>query len=106
TAGQTYVNVTNGTLSNLSWNALINLFNVKRGSTCCWDAQVPVYEGDACNPSGTVLIKGYANIRITAITGPPNHTITGNVTCPMFMAGGSGGGPAYGVFTTVPGLVE
>lgn len=106
TAGQTYVNITNGTLSNPSWNALINLFNVKRDGTCCWDAQVPVYEGNACNPSGSVLIKGYANIRITAITGPPNHTITGNVTCPMFMAGGAGGGPAYGVFTTVPGLVE
>jgi Flp pilus assembly protein TadG len=106
TAGQTSVNITNGTLSNRSWNALINLFDVKRGSSCCWDAQVPVYEGNACNPSGSVLIKGYANIRITAITPAPNHTITGNVTCPMFIAGGSGGGPAYGVFTTVSGLVE
>lgn len=105
TAGQTSVNVTNGTLSTQSWNALINLFNVKRGSNCCWDAQVPVYQGNACNPNGTVLIKGYANIRITAITGSPNFTITGNVTCPMLMPGGSGG-PAYGVFTTVPGLVE
>lgn len=106
TAGQTYMNFTNGTLSNPSWNALVDLFNLKRGSTCCWDALVPVYEGNDCSPSGSILIKGYANIRITNIQGPPNHTITGNVECPQFETGGVGGGPAYGVFTTVPGLVE
>jgi len=106
TAGETYVNFTNGTLSNNSWNALINLFNVERGSSPYWDALVPVYQGNDCSPSGSILIVGYANIRITAITGPPTHSITGNVQCPLFESGGGGGGPAYGVFTTLPGLVE
>ena len=105
TAGETSIQMTNGTLSTQSWNALVNLFNVKRGSNCCWDAQVPVYEGNVCNPSGTVKIKGYANITITAIATSPSHTITGNVSCPVLMPGGSGG-PGYGVYTTVPGLVE
>jgi Flp pilus assembly protein TadG len=106
TAGETYMNFTGGTLSTPSWNALINLFNVKRGSECCWDALVPVYDGNDCNPSGAKLIVGYANIRVTNVQAAPIHTITGNVTCPLFEAGGGAAGPAYGVFTTIPGLVE
>jgi Flp pilus assembly protein TadG len=106
TAGVTELNFINGTLSNGTWTALVNLFNQKSAGTGYWDALVPVYEGNACNPSGAIKIVGYANIRITNIHGQPGATITGNVTCPMFQAGGVGGGPAYGVFTTIPGLVE
>lgn len=106
TAGVTQLEFTNGTLSNPTWNALTNLFVQQSAGTGYWDALVPVYEGNDCSPSGAITIKGYANIRITNVQGPPNHLITGNVTCPLFQAGGGGGGPAYGVFTTLPGLVE
>ena len=106
TAGVSSINFTNGTLSNQTWNALVNLFQQKSAGTGYWDALVPVYQGNACNPSGAIPIVGYANMRITNIHGQPGATITGQVTCPMFQSGGVGGGPAYGVFTTIPGLVE
>jgi Flp pilus assembly protein TadG len=104
-AGVTQVQFTNGTLSNPTWNALVNLFQVRSGSNGYWDAFVPVYQGNACNPSGAITILGYATVRITNVQGAPNHTITGNVVCPMFQGGG-GGGPDFGVFSTIPGLVE
>jgi hypothetical protein len=106
TAGVTELQFINGTLSNGTWTALVNLFNQKSAGTGYWDALVPVYEGNDCSPSGAIKIVGYANIRITNIHGQPGATIVGNVSCPMFQSGGVGGGPAYGVFTTVPGLVE
>ena len=106
TAGATQLNFTNGTLSKPTWTALTNLFNQRSAGTGYWDALVPVYEGNDCSPSGAITIKGYANIRITGIGGPPDHVVTGNVTCPLFQSGGVGGGPAFGVFTTVPGLVQ
>jgi Flp pilus assembly protein TadG len=107
TAGQTLLQFTNGTLSTQTWNALVNLFNARKdSSTGVWDALVAVYQGNACNPSGAIPVIGYANIKITNIHGQPGATIVGNVSCPLFQAGGAGGGPAFGVFTTLPGLVE
>ena len=106
TAGVTDLQFTNGTLSTQTWNALVNLFNARKDANGVWDALVPVYQGNACNPSGAIPIIGYANIAITNIHGQPGATIVGNVSCPLFQAGGVGGGPAFGVFTTLPGLVE
>ena len=106
TAGITQLQFTNGTLSNPTWTALQNLFLQKSAGTGYWDALVPVYKGSDCSPSGAIPIMGYANIRITNVAGPPTHTVTGNVTCPLFQGGGVGGGPSFGVFTTLPGLVE
>jgi hypothetical protein len=106
TAGQTQLQFINGTLSNPTWDALVQLFQQQSAGTGYWDAMVPVYQGNACNPSGAITIMGYANIRITNVHGQPGATIVGNVQCPQFQAGGVGGGPSFGVFTTVPGLVE
>jgi Flp pilus assembly protein TadG len=106
TAGETQLQFTNGTLSTQTWTALVNLFNAKKDASGVWNALVPVYQGTACNPSGAIPIIGYANIAITNINGQPGATIVGNVSCPLFQGGGVGGGPAYGVFTTLPGLVE
>lgn len=106
TAGQTSLNFINGTLSNGTWNSLVTLFQQRSAGTGYWDALVPVYQGNDCSPSGAIPIMGYATMRITNVHGQPGATITGNVTCPQFEAGGGGGGPAFGVFTTLPGLVE
>jgi len=108
TAGQTQLQFINGTLSNPTWDALVQLFQTRSAQqgTPYWDAMVPVYQGNDCSPSGAIAIMGYANIRITNIHGQPGATILGNVQCPQFQAGGVGGGPSFGVFTTVPGLVE
>jgi Flp pilus assembly protein TadG len=106
TAGVTQLQFTNGTLSNPTWTALVNLFNAKKDASGVWDALVPVYQGNACNPSGAIPIVGYANIAITNIHGQPGATIVGKVSCPLFQSGGAGGGPAFGVFSTLPGLVE
>lgn len=106
TAGVDQLQFTNGTLSNPTWNALRNLFLQKSAETGYWDALVPVYQGGDCSPSGAIPIVGYANVRITDVQGPPTHTVTGNVSCPLFQGGGAGGGPSFGVFTTLPGLVE
>ena len=110
TAGTTQLQFTNGTLSNPTWNALVNLFNVMKNADGTadnmWDTFIPVYQGNACNPSGAIPIVGYARIRITNVHGQPRATITGNVECPNYVAGTTGGGPAYGVSTTIPGLVE
>ena len=106
TAGTSQLNFTNGTLSNPTWNAMVNLFNARKDANGVWNALVPVYQGNACNPSGAIPIIGYANIAITNVHGQPGATIVGHVSCPLFQAGGVGGGPAFGVFTTLPGLVE
>jgi Flp pilus assembly protein TadG len=106
TAGTSQLNFTNGTLSNPTWNAMVNLFNARKDASGVWNALVPVYQGNACNPSGAIPIIGYANIAITNVHGQPGATIVGHVSCPLFQAGGAGGGPAFGVFTTLPGLVE
>jgi Flp pilus assembly protein TadG len=108
TAGTSQLNFTNGTLSNPTWDAMVNLFNARKDSSSppVWNALVPVYQGNACNPSGAIPIIGYANIAITNVHGQPGATIVGHVSCPLFQAGGVGGGPAFGVFTTLPGLVE
>lgn len=105
-AGTTQLRFINGTLSNNTWDALVTLFQLKSAGTGYWDALVPVYQGNDCSPSGAIPIMGYANIRITNVHGQPNATITGNVQCPQFESGGVGGGPALGVFTTLPDLVE
>jgi hypothetical protein len=106
TAGTSQLNFTNGTLSNPTWNAMVNLFNAKKDASGVWDALVAVYQGNSCNPSGAIPIVGYANIQITGVHGQPGATIVGKVSCPLFQAGGVGGGPAFGVFSTLPGLVE
>ncbi len=105
TAGVTQLQFINGTLSNGTWNSLVTLFQQKSAGAGYWDAMVPVYQGNDCSPSGAITIMGYANIRITNVHGQPGATVTGNVQCPQFQSG-TGGGPNFGVFTTLPGLVE
>jgi hypothetical protein len=109
-AGLSSIDMTNGTLSTPTWNALINLFNVKKDSGGGWDVFVPVYAGTtaaSCHPSGFTPIVGYATARVTSVIGKPNPQIVATIQCNVFAGNSSGGGPSFGpTFATIPGLVE
>ena len=109
-AGLTSIDMTNGTLSNPTWNALTNLFNAKKDASGGWNVFVPVYAGTtaaSCHPSGMTQIVGYAEARVTNVRGQPNAQITATVQCNVFAGNTTGGGPSFGpVFATIPGLVE
>jgi Flp pilus assembly protein TadG len=101
------LNFTNGTLSNPTWNALINLFNIKKDSDGGWNVFVPVYQGNDCSPSGPITIVGYAEARVTSVQAQPNAQIVATIQCNIFEGNTVGGGPPYGpVLSTIPGLVE
>lgn len=106
TARVTQIQFTNGTLSKQTWTALRNLYLQKSAGTGYWDALIPVYQGSDCSPSGAIPIVGYANLRVTNVQTAPANTITGSVSCPLFQSSGEGGGPSFGTFATLPGLVE
>jgi Flp pilus assembly protein TadG len=85
---------------------LINLYNSKKDANGNWDVFVPVYQDNSCSPpNGALPIIGYATARITNVQGAPNFLITATVQCNVF-DGARGGGPSFGTFSTIPGLVE
>jgi Flp pilus assembly protein TadG len=118
-AGDTYLNFGNGNLGNPAWNALINLWQTEVAANGAWNALVPVYAGNDCSPSGAQLIIGFASVQITYVGKPgtsqnstacPGSTtgtgcITGVIECNIFNGNG-GGGPPFGTFGTIPGLVQ
>lgn len=97
---------TNGNVSSAFPN-LIQLYNAKKDSNGNWDVFVPVYDSPSCTPpNGALPIVGYAEARVTNVQGAPNHLITATVQCNILEGNTTGGGPPYGVFSTIPGLVE
>ena len=102
------LNFTNGNLASVFPN-LIQLYNAKKDANGHWDVFVPVYDSPNCDASsnrGALPIVGYAEARITNVQGSPNHLITATVLCNIFEGNTTGGGPPYGVFSAIPGLVE
>jgi Flp pilus assembly protein TadG len=86
---------------------LINLYNSRKDANGNWDVFVPVYQSPDCAPpNGAIPVIGYAEARITNVQGSPNHLITATVQCQVFEGNTVGGGPPYGVFSALPGLVE
>jgi Flp pilus assembly protein TadG len=114
TANQTSLNFIGGNVASAFPN-LINLFNAKKvpdassPSGYCWNVTVPVYSNPSnltCgNPSGSLLIVGFATACVWNVTGPPTQMINATVTCGA-VTGGPGGGGAFGVLGAIPGLVE
>lgn len=99
------LNFINGNVSSAFPN-LINLYNSRMDANGNWDVFVPVYQDTSCSPpNGALPIVGYATARITNVQGAPNHLITAIVQCGIF-DGTQGGGPPYGTYSTIPGLVE
>jgi Flp pilus assembly protein TadG len=86
---------------------LINLYNARKDANGNWDVFVPVYQSSDCAPpNGAIPIIGYAEARVTNVQGSPNHLITATIQCQVFEGNTVGGGPPYGVFSALPGLVE
>lgn len=118
-AGQTSLVFGNGNLGNQTWTALQNLYQYHINQDGQWDALVPVYGDDDCQPNAWKPVIGFATVRITYVGGPgnPNNGLncTGNsapgcikgvVQCNVF-DGSTGGGIPFGpTFATIPGLVE
>jgi hypothetical protein len=73
-----------------------------------WETTVIVYEASDCdNPNQTRKIVGFAPVRITDVFDAPNKLIEGTVLCDLYENGVSrGDGGDYGLYGTVPGLVE
>jgi hypothetical protein len=73
-----------------------------------WETTVVVYEANECgNPNQQMLIKGFARITITDVQGPPNKLIQGIIECNLVDVGDTrGGGGDFGIFGSIPGLVE
>jgi Flp pilus assembly protein TadG len=109
-AGMSSIDMSNGTLSNPTWTALINLYNSQKDASGGWDVFVPVYAGtdaSSCHPSGFMPIVGYATARVTSVQGQPNAQILATIQCNVYAGNTSGGGPPFGpTFATIPGLVE
>lgn len=118
--GQTSLVFGNGNLGNQSWTALQNLYNYEIRTYGEWDALVPVYGDNDCQPNGWKPIIGFATVKITYVGGPgnPNNAlnctggnvapgcITGVVQCNVFNGNNGGGIPFGPTFSTIPGLVE
>lgn len=107
TAGATSLSFIGGNVASAFPN-LINLFNTMKpqGDPNVWEVFVPVYQDTSCaNPSGPMMIVGYATANITNVQGPPTMTIDAVVTCNS-VQGGQGGGPNFGTSASIPGLVQ
>ena len=117
-AGQTTLNFTNGNMASV-WANMVTLWHL-RTQNGPWDAQVPVYAGSDCTPSGAQSIIGYATVRINYVgtpgdalnaanctgSNPSTGCMSGVVQCNVFEGGGGSGGGSFGTFGTIPGLVE
>lgn len=73
-----------------------------------WETTVIVYEASDCdNPNQMRKIVGFAPVRITDVFDAPNKLIEGVVLCDLYENGISrGDGGDYGLYGTIPGLVE
>jgi Flp pilus assembly protein TadG len=117
-AGLTTLNFTNGNMASV-WANLVTLWQIRTQSGP-WVAQLPVYAGSDCSPSGAQSIVGFTTVTINYVGEPGNANnalncsgsnpstgcISGVITCNVFEGGGGSGGGGFGTFGTIPGLVE
>jgi Flp pilus assembly protein TadG len=102
------LNFTNGNLASV-FPKLQQLYNAKKDANGYWDVFVPVYNSPSCASNqnqGALPIVGFAEARVTNVQGAPNFLISATVLCQVFEGNTVGGGPPYGVFSTIPGLVQ
>jgi Flp pilus assembly protein TadG len=73
-----------------------------------WETTVIVYEASNCdNPNQSRQVVGFAPVRITDVFDAPDKLIEGEVLCELYENGISrGDGGDFGLYGSVPGLVE
>ncbi|MBN2373060.1 Tad domain-containing protein [bacterium] len=115
---QTSLEFTGGTMSSPTFDAMKALFDTARvlndgvidndTDPNTWTTSVGVYDVANCsstyNPTGSILIKGFATIVIEGVANAPSKTIYGRILCNV-VGQGRGGGAEFGTFGDIPGLV-
>lgn len=120
TAGVTEFVFTNGNMTRLfNGGFLENLFDDRRvrndgihdmdDNDATWTLTVPVFDDSSlarCNPTGPLVIVGFATITITQIVGPPQKEVKATILCEEVRPVRGEGGVSYGTTGVLPGLVE
>ncbi|HBH61369.1 MAG TPA: hypothetical protein DDX85_06465 [Nitrospiraceae bacterium] len=115
TAGQTEYDFTGGTVASAfsDMKALFDVMRIKNDGELdkdddpnTWTTSVPVYDWQDCsNPNADILIIGFATVVIDEILETPDKIISAHVICENIEPA-RGGGPQYGTWGSIPGLVE
>lgn len=73
-----------------------------------WPTTVVVYDrGDCSNPNQSIMVLGFARVRMTEVLGPPDKSIRAVVECNYVTPEETrGGGGAYGTYGSIPGLLQ
>jgi len=73
-----------------------------------WETTVAVYDSNDCsNPNQSIVVEGFARVRITDVQDSPEKTIIGEVICDYVSPEDTrGGGGSFGTKGSIPGLVE
>ncbi len=73
-----------------------------------WDTTVPVYDrGDCSNPNQSILIVGFAQVKLTDVLNAPSKLVRGKLLCNLVSPEDNrGGGGEYGLKGPIPGLVR
>lgn len=109
TAGDTSYNFTGGTVAS-RFSDMQELYDAKKDADGNWTVTIPVYQSSDCsNPSGPLLIVGFARATIFEVLDAPTKTISAHVECGIFDAGelGDGGGSGdYGTLVASPLMIQ
>jgi hypothetical protein len=113
-ANQTYYEFTGGTVAS-AIKDLVDLFEAKRtpsDATGTWTVNVPVYKSSGCaNPNQSILIVGFARLKLTAVQDAPANLVKGDVECGIFDSdelgdGGGGSESDFGTLVGTPGMIH
>lgn len=105
-AGETSFNFIGGAVAS-RFNDMKSLYDANKDGDGNWDVLVPVYQDSTCsNPSGPMLVIGFARARIFQVIGPPTLTITANVECGITDIGTGNGPNDYGMLFGTPLMIQ
>jgi Flp pilus assembly protein TadG len=108
-AGQTSYNFTGGTVAS-RFKDMKDLYDAKKDVAGDWTVNIPVYASSDCsNPSGPMLIAGFARATVYQVTTSPTNTIMARVECGIFDAddlGDGGGENDFGTLVASPVVIQ
>jgi len=109
TAGEDSYNFTGGTLAS-RFSDMKSLYDAKKNDAGNWTVTVPVYQASDCsNPTGAIVIAGFARATIYEVTDAPEKTISAHVECGIFDSsdlGDGGGANDYGTLIASPLMIQ